>query len=58
MLKQLDIQKNIFRKEKHMFATLFILACNMTEDADDPYKEGRLVVDDDGDGFLSDEDLK
>ena len=39
-----------------MFATLLILACNTTNDADDPYKEGRLVVDDDGDGFLSDED--
>ena len=39
-----------------MFATLLILACNTNNDADDPYKEGRLVVDDDGDGFLSDED--
>ena len=36
-----------------MFATLLILACNTNNDADDPYKEGRLVVDDDGDGFLN-----
>ena len=39
-----------------MFATLLILACNTTNDTADPYKEGRLVVDDGGDGFLSDED--
>ena len=56
MLRLLSIDKNILRKEYPMFATLLILACNTTNDADDPYKEGRLVVDDDGDGFLSDED--
>ena len=28
-----------------MFVTLFILACNVSDGVDDPYKEGRLVVD-------------